>query len=685
MEDTKRKDGRQSNDEMTKNVEKVKALKGVKGRLLKIIVPCVSLAIIIIILLSYSASKKIIIDKAKEQITAESRAQTGEIETWSEGILSALRMIHHDLNTIQMSEDLREVYLQSIVEMNENFPTGVYIGDENGNYTDMSGWEPGADFVVTERDWYKEGLEHTEFAYGAPYLDADTGEYVVSATTLLENPEGIKTVAAADVYLSKVSERVASIKIMDKGSSFLVDSQSSEILAHQEKKLIGSKVRDNGNAFLDKVSEKIESGDTKAELVSVDNVNYYVVTEPVDNTNWVLVSAIKETDILSDLYVLQEKMILILILAVAVISLVMVRIVHTIILPIKGLTENIGRITEGDFTVEIAPKGQDEISKMGSSMQNFIEAMRKTIGEIFSISSYLNEQAEMSSETSETLYHSAANQSDSMQELKDTVEELAKSVSEVAENATSLAIVVSETGENGANAKEKMEETVRISKKGRDDMEQVKEAMGTIQDSIGQLEESVGKVGGSTEEIKKFVEIIGDIASQTNLLSLNAAIEAARAGEAGRGFAVVAEEIRNLAETSADSVNQISAITSEINGLVEDAVEKTKVSTGNINESSQLILTASDTFQQIYETVGATNGIVQKMIEEVEKVDEVAASVAAITQEQSACAEEILATSENLAQEAVKVTSNSGDVANSAQNVAVNAEKLAEEMRRFKV
>ena len=569
--------------------------------------------------------------------------------------------------------------------MNENFPTGVYIGDEKGNYIDMSGWEPGADFVVTERDWYLEGLEHTEFAYGAPYLDADTGEYIVSATTSLENQQGIKTVAAADVYLNRVSERVSEIKVMDKGSSFLVDSQSREILAHQERKLIGSKITDNGNAFLDKVSEKIDSGNTKAELVSVENVNYYVVTEPVDNTSWVLVSAIQEKDILSDLYVLQEKMILILILAVFVISLIMVRIVHTIILPIKGLTENIGRITEGDFTVEIAPKGQDEISKMGNSMQNFIEAMRRTIGEIFNISSYLNEQAEQSSETSETLYHSAAAQSDSMQELKDTVEELAKSVSEVAENATSLAIVVSETGENGANAKQKMEETVRISKKGRDDMEQVKEAMGTIQDSIGQLEESVGKVGGSTEEIKKFVEIIGDIASQTNLLSLNAAIEAARAGEAGKGFAVVAEEIRSLAETSADSVNQISDITFEINKLVEDAVEKTKVSTGNINDSSQLILTASDTFQQIYETVGATNGIVQQMIEEVEKVDEVAASVAAITEEQSACAEEILATSESLAQEAVKVTSNSGDVANSAQNVAVNAEKLAEEMRRFKV
>ena len=239
----------------------------------------------------------------------------------------------------------------------------------------------------------------------------------------------------------------------------------------------------------------------------------------------------------------------------------------------------------------------------------------------------------MSSAASEILYDSAATQSDSMQELKNTVEELAKSVTEVAENATSLAVVVSKTGENGASARTKMEETVRISKKGRDDMGQVTQAMEVIQHSVRQLEESVGKVGGSTEEIRKFVDIIGDIASQTNLLSLNAAIEAARAGEAGKGFAVVAEEIRNLAETSANSVNHISDITSEINSLVEDAVEKTKISTGNINASSDLILNASGTFQKIYETVGVANEIVQKIIENVDKVDEVASSVAAITEQ----------------------------------------------------
>ena len=412
---------------------------------------------------------------------------------------------------------------------------------------------------------------------------------------------------------------------------------------------------------------------------------YYVEIEPVKGTSWVLVSNVKESTVLEDLGNLQKKIIFIMIIAIIIIGILVERIVHIVVGPIKSLTSDIGRITEGDFTVEVQTKGEDEVAVMGNRMKEFIGTMRGTIGDIFSISGQLNQQAENSSAVSETLYGSAATQSSAMKELNATVEELAKSVTEVAENATSLAMIVSEADQIGSDASKKMKDTVVISGKGRDDMDKVKRAMDDIQKSVTQLEAAVGHVGESTEEITKFVEIIGDIASQTNLLSLNAAIEAARAGEAGKGFAVVAEEIRNLAETSAGAVDKISAITAEINTLVDDAVDKTKVSAQNINDSEELITTAYYTFHDIYKTIGETNDLVQEMIANVNKVDEVATSVAAITQEQSASAEEILATSENLAQEALSVTDNSENVAQSAQSVAEHAEKLADEMKHFKI
>lgn len=671
---------------MDNETKKSKPLKGIKAKLLKTILPCVAIAIIAIIVISYVASKEIIVREAKDLLRAESKMNTRELETWTTGILNTLDMVQNTMQTVPMSEEMEKTYLATTVGMSEDYPNGVYVGDDQGKYVDMSGWVPDADYVVTERDWYQEGLTHETFAFGAPYLDADSGAFIVSASALIQTNNGAKTVAATDVFLSYASEMVSDIKVMGDGYAFLIDTDSNTILAHKDKDLVAQSVsKDSEDAYIRTVADKIGSESGKVQTVKVGKTVYYVEIEPVKGTSWVLVSNVKESTVLEDLGNLQKKIIFIMIIAIIIIGILVERIVHIVVGPIKSLTSDIGRITEGDFTVEVQTKGEDEVAVMGNRMKEFIGTMRGTIGDIFSISGQLNQQAENSSAVSETLYGSAATQSSAMKELNATVEELAKSVTEVAENATSLAMIVSEADQIGSDASKKMKDTVVISGKGRDDMDKVKRAMDDIQKSVTQLEAAVGHVGESTEEITKFVEIIGDIASQTNLLSLNAAIEAARAGEAGKGFAVVAEEIRNLAETSAGAVDKISAITAEINTLVDDAVDKTKVSAQNINDSEELITTAYHTFHDIYKTIGETNDLVQEMIANVNKVDEVATSVAAITQEQSASAEEILATSENLAQEALSVTDNSENVAQSAQSVAEHAEKLADEMKHFKI
>lgn len=671
---------------MDNEMKKSKPLKGIKAKLLKTILPCVAIAIIAIIVISYVASKEIIVREAKDLLRAESKMNTRELETWTTGILNTLDMVQNTMQTVPMSEEMEKTYLATTVGMSEDYPNGVYVGDDQGKYVDMSGWVPDADYVVTERDWYQEGLTHETFAFGAPYLDADSGAFIVSASALIQTNNGAKTVAATDVFLSYASEMVSDIKVMGDGYAFLVDTDSNTILAHKDKDLVAQSVsKDSEDAYIRAIADKIDSADGKVQTVKVGKTVYYVEIEPIKGTSWVLVSNVKESTVLEDLGNLQKKIIFIMIIAIIIIGILVERIVHIVVGPIKSLTSDIGRITEGDFTVEVQTKGEDEVAVMGNRMKEFIGTMRGTIGDIFSISGQLNQQAENSSAVSETLYGSAATQSSAMKELNATVEELAKSVTEVAENATSLAMIVSEADQIGSDASKKMKDTVVISGKGRDDMDKVKRAMDDIQKSVTQLEAAVGHVGESTEEITKFVEIIGDIASQTNLLSLNAAIEAARAGEAGKGFAVVAEEIRNLAETSAGAVDKISAITAEINTLVDDAVDKTKVSAQNINDSEELITTAYHTFHDIYKTIGETNDLVQEMIANVNKVDEVATSVAAITQEQSASAEEILATSENLAQEALSVTDNSENVAQSAQSVAEHAEKLADEMKHFKI
>lgn len=146
--------------------------------------------------------------------------------------------------------------------------------------------------------------------------------------------------------------------------------------------------------------------------------------------------------------------------------------------------------------------------------------------------------------------NSAANiQSQSMTELNATVDQLSVSVNEIAQNATQLAGVVADTKEDSDKVEDKMRTTVEVSEKGKADMESVGNALHNIEISIHNLEEAVDKVGTASGEIVDIIKLIGDIAEETNLLSLNASIEAARAGEAGRGFAVVASQIGVLAKT----------------------------------------------------------------------------------------------------------------------------------------
>ena len=122
-----------------------------------------------------------------------------------------------------------------------------------------------------------------------------------------------------------------------------------------------------------------------------------------------------------------------------------------------------------------------------------------------------------------------------MTELNATVDQLSVSVNEIAQNATQLAGVVADTKEDSDKVEDKMRTTVEVSEKGKADMESVGNALHNIEISIHNLEEAVNKVGTASGEIVDIIKLIGDIAEETNLLSLNASIEAARAGDAGKG------------------------------------------------------------------------------------------------------------------------------------------------------
>ena len=272
-----------------------------------------------------------------------------------------------------------------------------------------------------------------------------------------------------------------------------------------------------------------------------------------------------------------------------------------------------------------------------------------------------------------------------MKELNNTVGQLSLSIGEIAQSATTLATLVEETKDDGDGVNSRMKETVHVSQAGRESMQDVSMAMEEINSSVKKLQSAIDEVGRASEEITNITKVIGEIADETNLLSLNASIEAARAGEAGKGFAVVALEIGKLAQTSVDSVQHIDNLVLEIKTSVKDVISQADDSVKSINSSSVLIRDAVDTFDVIFENIEITGNLVQNMIQKVEKVEDVARNVAAISEEQAASSQQILASSDILVEQANSLMKNSETVAKESGELTSSAEELAAQMGNFKI
>ena len=407
--------------------------------------------------------------------------------------------------------------------------------------------------------------------------------------------------------------------------------------------------------------------------------------DKVDGTGWVLVSFIPREIIYSDVNRLRTEMIVIAVISLLILVVLVERIIHMVVKPVRSLTNTITTMADGDFTVGVNVKGRDEIGKMGRSVEEFLVSIRGMLHEIQDISEKVSSQSETTNSLSVDMNDVAKVQAESMSDLNTTVDQLSESIGEIADNATSLAMVVSDTKATSIELEKCMVQTVTASEKGKSDMRHVNSAMGNISDSIQKLDVAIDKVGKASEEITNIVAVIGNIAEETNLLSLNASIEAARAGEAGKGFAVVASEIGKLAQTSTESVGNIVQLIGEVTRLVQETVEQAAESMKSIDESSGMIDTALHTFDEIFNDIHTTEDLIGQMMVKVSEVDEVATNMAAISEEQAASTEEINATSENMVIQANNIANSSNAVMGDAQELSESAESLRERIGRFKM
>lgn len=670
---------------MREQKEHRKSITSIKTKILAAVSALVLILVLILIIISYTISKNIITDQSMQLLELSTKNQASRIEAWMSEKLNVFSTFKQDIETLDYTDAQLQSLLDSYYGRSSDYPDGFYIADTSGKVMQASGvdYKKTAD---TSSAWYNEALTRVNMAFGDVHVN-EAGTDVVSAGAILRDSKKAGGNAKAkntrllvvDVPIAHIQVIVDSFISMDDAQAILVDKDNMSILSKSDDTLTG-KLSD-GTGFLGTIGNRISQQNYTAMTLDGNIVDFREIT----GTNWVLVSYVPESAVFSELASLRTTMIVVAVVVLAVILVLMERMIHFMIKPIRSLTDSIVTMASGDFTVDIKTKGNDEITLMGHSMKEFTAAIRSMINDISNISETLKGQAESSTSVSGGLYEASLKQSKNIDELNGTVDQLSASVQEIAESATALAVVVSDTRDSSNNAEDKMNVTVEVAEAGKNDMQKVGEAMGLIEQSINGLQESIDKVGAASQEINKIVGMIGEIADETNLLALNASIEAARAGDAGKGFAVVATEIGSLATNSNQSVQKIQTLINEVTSLVGETVDKAKGSVDEINTSSRLVHQAVATFDTIYDNIVDANKVVNDMAANMLKVADVSTNVASITEEQAASAELISRNAGNIASESKNITDDSEKVAETARKLADTSEKLMTQINSFRV
>lgn len=315
----------------------------------------------------------------------------------------------------------------------------------------------------------------------------------------------------------------------------------------------------------------------------------------------------------------------------------------------------------------------DDVAKASQAVAISIEEMVKETTDKFNVVSDTREIMGQFSEAISQIARGAQEQASHVNQTSMAIGEMAGSINEVATNAQSVLDAATDASKVAREGEEAVDSTIS-------GMEKIKN---TVYESSVRIKE----LGDHSQKIGEIIQVIDDIAEQTNLLALNAAIEAARAGEHGKGFAVVADEVRKLAERSGKATKEIAQLIIDIQRGTEKAVEAMEHGTTEVEEGVKLAHNAGTALGAIIETVGQTlsqikliSDAAQKMSESSSEVVTAIDNVAAITEENSASTQEMAAGTDNAMMQIESITDATKASAEHSESVYVTIEASVEEM-----
>jgi len=585
-----------------------------------------------------------------------------------------------DLDEHPENEDKVRELFSKVAKDNSNI-LGTYAAysksHRNINYPPMPIPEG---YDATKRTWFiKASEKRGTIIYSDVYIDAMTRLNTITISLAMYDKNGKQTgVVGIDLALDKLSTQLAKTKIGKNTEICIVDNDNHLISSSKQERIEMLSDEKNGNevvSFVKDIKEK-----SKTDLI-------FIKHESIEKQGWEIYAIYDrdaETEILRD--ILLNNIVMVLIMSfLAVISSILIG--QNIVKRIKRTVKELQNISEGsgDLTVRVPIHGTDEISHIGMYFNKTIEKIHNTMRDVATETNIMNASSDELTDNMQgaTLnieqikaniddtQQQVLNQEASVTQVASTVEEIIRTIKSLNSRIESQALSVSQSSSSIEEMVANIMSITKTLQKSDDVISHLYKATADGKETLKRSSTVAERIAEESGSLMEASSVIQHIASQTNLLAMNAAIEAAHAGEAGKGFAVVADEIRKLSEESSSQGKMISTTLKSLSAEINSLSEASKTVGNNFNEIFSLGEEVKEMSGRIMDAMREQEAGSKHVLDAIHNINDV-------TEEVSQGSSEMLVGGEDIARQMQKLDSIAHGITNSMHIVEEMSKNLDE-------